>query len=212
MAVMYSCEQRRMSKVRENLHRWKDWVDSRQLEILKEAAVVLRVAWRWDNRHPKSYPVNTDHALWETKVQLRNQPIERQTGIPAYRRPKSVHDFINEGAVERLYEQQHSESYRDALFRASQGLGAGGFTAWKEIVNCMIPAYLLDFAGEEALPKPRVNFLHRELLEIAETLELDHQEGLAEFLNDICPCEKEHNAEAIRKLRKRISRIRKSGA
>jgi len=39
----------------------------------------------------------------------------------------------------------------------------------------------------------RVKLLHRELLAIAKLLELDEVKGLAEFLDELCRCEKKHN-------------------
>lgn len=69
---------------------------------------------------------------------------------------------------------------------------------------------MFNYGVVEFIPKPKVNFLHRELLAIAESLKLNEltTEGLAEFLDDLCPCGKTHNGEAIRKLTKRVSKSR----
>lgn len=179
---------------------------------MEDAAEALKQAWEWDNEHPKTYPVNTDHALWETRLQLKGRARKRKTTkLPAYRRPKCLRDFVDEGAVRRIYEQQHSGSYQDALQQAADGFGAG-FVAWQKIVDCLPAAYLLSFGGEEMLPKPKVHLLHRELLEIARSLEIDDlvKEGLAEFFDDLCPCGKKHTAEAIRKLGKRVTKSRRA--
>jgi hypothetical protein len=115
-----------------------------------------------------------------------------------------VCDLIDEKTVRTLYEQQHAGSYSRALQQASEGFGRG-FQAWKQIANCLTGAYRINYWGLEFIHKPKIHFLHRELLEIAELLELDQltKEGLADFFDDICPCEKRHKPEAIRKLAKR---------
>jgi hypothetical protein len=193
-------------------HRWKNSLTPEHVAILEEAAGALKQAWEWDNESPESYPLNMDHALWETKLQLKGQRRKRKTTkMPAYRRPKCLHDFIDESVVRMLYEQQHSESYQDALERAADGFGAG-FAAWRKIVNCLPATYLLAMGGEWNLPKPKVHFLHRELLDIAASLGIDDlvKEGLAEFFDDLCPCGKKHNAETIRKLAKRVTKSRKT--
>jgi hypothetical protein len=142
-----------------NQHRWKRSLAPEQVAILEEGAEALKQAWQWDHEHPKSYPLNTDHALWETKLQLKERHRRRKrTKLPAYRRPKHLHDFVNEGVVRRLYEQQHSDSYQDALEQAADGFAAG-FAAWNKIVNCLPAAYLVEFGVEEMLPKPKVNLL-----------------------------------------------------
>jgi len=203
-----------MPKTHENQHRWKKSLDSRVVKVLEETAERLEISWEFDRAHPNSYPVNTDHALSETRAQLKNKAAVarslkelRKSRVPA----KSLYDLIDEGIVRRLYEQQHAGSYSRALRQASEGYGAG-LAAWRQIVKCLIPAYLLVFAGTDYIPKPKIHFLHRELLDIAKSLEeLDDltKEGLAEFLDDICPCGKKHNAEAIRKLRKRLTQSRR---
>ena len=193
-------------------HRWKKSLAPEHVEILEEAAQALKQAWEWDKDHSKRYPVNTDHALWETKLQLRGKIRKRKTTkLPAYRRPKRLHDFVDEDVVRTIYEQQHSESFQDALEQAADGFGAG-FVAWKRIVSCLPAAYLVQFGVEEMLPKPKVHLLHRELLRIAGSLELEDliTEGLAEFFDDLCPCGKKHNAEAIRKLGKRVTKSRRA--
>ena len=201
-----------MPKERENQNRWKMSLEPRVVEVLEETAERLRLSWERDIQHPKSYPVNTDYALRETEADLRPPPqVQRSAkGLPAPApRAKSVHELIDESTVKRLYEQQHADSYSRALKQASEGYGRG-YAAWKQIVNCLRVAYLIEFGGDDFIPKPKVHFLHRELLGIAESLELDHliKEGLVEFFDDICPCGKKHNAEAIRKLGKRLTKSR----
>jgi hypothetical protein len=192
-------------------HRWKMWLDPRVVAVLEKTAKRLELSWEWDKQHPRSYPINTDHVLSETKAQLKTPSQTkrgRQKWLPVPAGPaKSVCDLIDERTVRTLYEQQHAGSYCRALRQASEGFGRG-FQAWKKIANCLTGAYRIDYWGVEFAPKPKIHFLHRELLEIAELLELDQltKEGLARFFDDICPCERKHNPEAIRKLGKRRAR------
>lgn len=73
-------------------------------------------------------------------------------------------------------------------------------------MKCLTPAYRIKFGGDDG-PKPKVHFLHRELLGIAKSVEPGlNKEGLADFLDYICPCGQKHNAEAIRKLGKRVAK------
>jgi len=67
-------------------------------------------------------------------------------------------------------------------------------------------AYVIIYYGLDSAPRPRVHFLHRELLDIVESEHLRDLslEGIVEFLDDICPCGKKHKPDAVRKLRKRL--------
>lgn len=69
-------------------------------------------------------------------------------------------------------------------------------------------SFLFGVYGDSFMPVPKVQFLHRQLLDIATLLRLDAltNKGLEEFFEDVCPCGKKHNAETIRKLRKRKAR------
>lgn len=201
-----------MRKTNENQHRWKRSLNPRTVEVLEEAAQRLEVSWEWDRKDPESYPINTDHVLCETVARLRApsqvQPTEK--GLPPSSPPaKSVHDLIDESTVRTLYEQQHAGSYERALKQASEGFSRG-FAAWRKIANSLTAAYRIDFGGTDFIPKPRVHFLHRELLDIAKMLELDQltSKGLVEFLDDVCPCGKKHTSEALRKLGKRLAKSR----
>src|SRR5262249_18729108 len=106
--------------------------------------------------------------------------------------------------IRAVYEQQNDGTYQEALKLAAFVDGKAS-SAWRKILHAVDAAYLIDRYGDQAAPKPRVQFLHRELLKIAALADLNdlsHQ-GIVEFLDDLCPCGERHTAEAIRKLRKR---------
>jgi hypothetical protein len=199
-----------MSKIRENQHQWKKWLDPRVVEVLEEAGERLEVSWKFDSEYPKSYPVNTDHALSETKAQLNNRaPVTHNPkGLRGARVPaKSLYDLVDDETVRILYEQQYADSYSRAVTQASEGFGPGR-AAWRKIMKCLTPAYLIKFGGDDG-PKPKVHFLHRQLLGIAKSVEPGlSKEGLADFLDDICPCGKKHKPEAVRKSEERLTKSR----
>jgi hypothetical protein len=109
--------------------------------------------------------------------------------------------------VRAIYEQQHDDSYEDAL-KLAGGRRKGAGKAFHNLMKAAKADYEATFYGIHAIPKPKIHLLHRELLDIAAQVQLDvlTNEGLEEFFEDMCPCSKKHNAEAIRKLRKRKGR------
>jgi hypothetical protein len=203
-----------------NQHRWKASLDDRTCGVLEKAVPELEWAWRTDGRgRGDSYPLNTDYFFGELKLRLREQSTLQESpklslALPVP--PRHLADLINEKTVMGVYEEQNEGSYEDALRQAALGFG-GGHRAWQKIRRAIDWAYQIDYLGLEATPKPRLQFLHRHLLEVAELVEIDDlkHEGIAEFLDDICPCGvKQHNPDAIRKLRarKERSRPRKRGS
>jgi hypothetical protein len=107
--------------------------------------------------------------------------------------------------VQVVYEERSAESYAHALDRASHG----SRKALQSILFAVEMAWLLDHVGAQAIPPPRIQFLHIKLIRIARLLtseRLTHK-GIVDFLEDLCPCGKPHRIDAIRKLRTRWSAI-----
>jgi len=118
--------------------------------------------------------------------------------------PTSLSELLDENVIKSLYEDQNNGSYEDAL-KIAWGNDKKAYRTFRKLLRAMESAYEISSYGWQAIPKPKVQFLHRNLLDIAalaELNELTHQ-GLAEFLDDVCPCGERHSAEAIRKLRTR---------
>jgi hypothetical protein len=194
--------------VGKNQHRWKNSVDKRIRSVLEEAAKALEWAWNLDKESPRSFPLNTWYLFSEIEEQLQDQPkVHKNIKLPPPPPPpKRVSELVDERTIRAVYEQQNAGTYREALKLAASDDGKASL-AWRKILHAVEAAYFINHYGEQAAPKPRVHFLHRELLEIADAVdlkELTHQ-GIVEFLDDLCPCGKRHKAEAIRKLRKRWS-------
>lgn len=145
----------------------------------------------------------------EIEQQLQAQPkVQKSFKLPPPPPPpKRLSELVDEKTIRTVYEQQNAGTYREALKLAASGDRKASL-AWRKILHAVEAAYFINHYGDDAAPKPRVHFLHRELLEIADATdlkELTHQ-GFAEFLDDVCPCDKNHKTDAIRKLRKRWSR------
>jgi hypothetical protein len=195
--------------VTKNLHRWRESLSAETNRVLEEAAERLEWAWSVDQKHPNSFPVNTDYAFAEIQEKLRykssSNAVRKLLSLPPP--PKCLSDLLDEKTIKGVYEDQNDGSYEDALKRAAAGLPKGT-SAWRKISQALSVAYMIDYYGLEHAPKPRVQFLHRNLLSIADSLDVGdmRHSGIVEFLDDICPCGKKHTSEAIRKLRKRWSR------
>lgn len=167
----------------------------------------LRLAWKNDSRYPRSYPEATDWWFTEIAQQLNDKGASRvRTGkLPdIFQTPAAQHvgDLFDEQSIKAVYEDMNSDHYDDALKLADSGKPG----ATKAIHKLLKAAQVSDLIERGfAHPHPRVHFLHRRLLDFAAMLGLDDltNKGLEEFFGDLCPCGRKHNAEALRKLRKR---------
>jgi hypothetical protein len=195
-------------------HRWQKSIDDRALGVLKRAKERLEWAWKTDIRTPSSYPSNTGYAFHEIKGDLRariseGEQIQRQLVEipPPPPPPKRLSELVREQTIRAVYEQQNEGNYQEALRQAACGNPKGDLI-WRKIWRAIDAAYAIDRYGEELAPKPRVQFLHRNMLEIADLAGLGdlHHEGTVEFLNDTCPCGRKHKSDAVRKLRRRWAR------
>ncbi|SPE32803.1 hypothetical protein SBA2_700004 [Acidobacteriia bacterium SbA2] len=197
--------------VGKNQHRWKNSLDDDMCRVLEDAAGRLEWTWEVDKKDPKSYPVNTINAFYEIRGWMEDckrgeRPEVEHKGLRLHksRPPKRFSELVDDSFIKIVYEDQNAGSYSDALRCAASGDRSAGRT-FRKILNAVKGAYFIVHYGEHAAPKPRVHFLHRNLLEIADELQLSDltPEGMAEFLNDLCPCGKNHKPDAIRKLRRR---------
>lgn len=199
-----------MPNKRENQHRWKRSVSDHMQQHLESAAKELRECWSIDSGDPRLYPFMSEIVLNELRDRIRDRP--RSTRLPPTPEPQPqieperLTDLIEEKVVKAVYEDQNTGSYKDALSKASAG-GKRGLTVWRKILRSIDRAYEIGIHGAEVVPMPRVHFLHRELREIAKLLKMGDltSEGFVEFFDDMCPCGKKHNADAVRKLGKRIA-------
>lgn len=202
-----------------NQHRWKNWVANPQIcHLLEEWAETLVWAWNVDRQDPKTYPMNTGNALFQLKREIKERLGPREQGQERKRKhqklsdllrrtpPKRFSELIDDRTIEVVYEDQNADSYKNALRRASRG----DQRTFRKLLRALGAAYDIDRIGVEVAPRPKVHLLHRDLFEAARMLGLEDltDEGMQEFLDDLCPCGKPHNADAVRKFRKRQARSR----
>jgi hypothetical protein len=201
------------AQVQRNRHRWKLSVNDHARNVLEGSAKRLKWAWELDKKDPTSYPLNTDREFAEIGKQLSKllqdgSQIEPQARMmpPPPCPPQRLSDLVDEKTIKAVYEQQNDGRYAAALKLAASGEGKGA-SAWRKIVLAVDATYMINFYGMPFIPRPRVHFLHRKLLNIAERVGLNNisHEGIAEFIDDLCPCGKKHKSGTMRKLRKRWS-------
>jgi len=175
---------------------------------LEEGAETLRWAWDLDKKCPKLYPHNTGFAFNQIKAPLGSaeileKPTNRKSSKGAIppRPPKKFSQLIDDATIKLVYEDQNATSYKDALERAARG----DRSTFRKILRAIEKVYRIDQLGVEGVPPPKIHFLHKNLFEIANLSGLNELEddGILEFLEDLCPCGKLHTIEAVRKFRKR---------
>ena len=185
--------------------------------MLEEGADTLAWTWPIDLQDPKRYPMNTGHALFQLKgaigehlrpQQKEDKPKKKLKLSDLLRRvpPKKFSELVDDKTIQVVYEDQNADSYKNALQRASRG----DRRTFRKILRAVEFVYDIDRIGVEAAPRPKVHLLHRDLFDIAKLLGLQDltDEGMQEFLDDLCPCGNPHNPDAVRKLRKRWARSR----
>jgi hypothetical protein len=197
-----------MPNMSKNRHRWKELLGDHAVGALEEAAKEFRLSWEADTKSPEYYPLHTEIAFGETKARLRGEPqVQGPIKLPPPAPPpRCLSELLKEKTIKAVYEDQNNGSYEDAL-KIAGGEDEKAHLTFRKLLRAIEAAYEIRAYGWEAIPIPRVHFLHRNLLEIAALVQLNdltHQ-GLVEFFDDVCPCGEKHNAEAIRKLRKRLA-------
>jgi hypothetical protein len=151
--------------------------------------------------------MNTWYMFIQIDEQFYEKPI-RRSGIripPSPPPPKSFCELVSEATIRAIYENQNEGSYKEALVKASTQYE--GFSEWRKLLRAVDAAYMVAQYGFDAQPRPRVHFLHRRLLGMADSASLRDLtlEGLVEFFDDVCPCGRKHTQDAIRKLRGRAA-------
>jgi hypothetical protein len=199
-------------------HAWAEWVESPEVRhLLWQGRETLKKTWEWDQKSPKSYPMNTYIALAELRDRVASplsSPPATNISLPKPRIPRTLWQLISQGTVRNIWEDSHSGSFEQAIARATPTIHSEHQKSWKVfkgIVRAIETAYLVDYFGWELLPKPKVNILHKGLNEIAKAAGIgdQHEKGFAEFLDDLCPCGLKKHREAVRKGSSRSTRMRR---
>jgi hypothetical protein len=201
-----------------SLHAWEKWIESKETrKLLWQGKKRLKLAWLQDQKYPKSYPMNTWQALSEIQQNVSPPPIASKSATlpsPIYKKPRTLAELVPTASIKTIWEENHNGSFESAIIRAIP-MGPNdqkkSWQAFQGIVRAIEIAYLVDYWGWELLPRPRVNILHRQLDKIAKAAGLGDQldKGVAEFLDDLCPCGLRRHQESVRKSRSRSNRGRR---
>jgi hypothetical protein len=162
------------------------------------------MAWRIDKSGSGDYPMSTARLIGELKSKLYGWRPRRIRKLPALKTPKRLSDILDEKLVRDVYEYLHEEPLKNAFARFNTKEGGRAFD---KISEAVVVALDVSRLGEQGLPRPRGNWLHRQLLELAAAAKLRHltDRDMAEFFNDLCPCGATHTRETMKKFRQRRS-------
>jgi hypothetical protein len=182
------------------------------IKLLLESKEQIRQAWDSDDRGTKSFPMNTAHLLYGMEVKLkglrprRTQKSGRRHGRIIVKEPTRLRDILSERTVEQVHEYLHEEPFREALAELlSPDNQSRALSRIKDTISSALNA---ERYGYETLPKPRGNWLHRQVLAVltaAAPGKFSDRE-MVKLFDYFCPCGTEHNREAMKKFRWRLSR------
>jgi hypothetical protein len=178
----------------------------RNIRLLLSSTESIRRAWDQDDRGTKAFPMNTAFLLGQIDGRLRGlRPRKPRKGILP-KVPTRLRDILQENTVQQVHVYLHEEPFLNALdeLRSDDAKALGRI---KETIDTALD--LVCF-GEQALPKPRGNWLHRQILSFiqASTSEKFTDSELAELFDYFCPCGSSHNREAMKKFRWRQSLLK----
>lgn len=165
----------------------------------------IREAWDRDQRGTKGFPVNTAQLLAALEDRLKGRRPSRIHRLPTPRAATRLSDILPEKVVRQVHEYLYEQPFGDSLKGLESAATDQG--ALLRIKNTLEAALYVGHIGYEALPTPRGNWLHRQilgLLIVATPAKFTDSE-MAEFFNYFCPCGAEHNREAMKKFRWRHS-------
>jgi hypothetical protein len=172
----------------------------------------LRVAWERDDKGTKGFPINTGSLLVGYAAELKG--VRSRSRKPSSRKHRSIEypkvptrllDILPEKHVRQIHEYLHEEPFQDALdeMRSPETIEK----ALVRIRETLEIALYFGPYGEDALPKPRGNWLHRQILSFIQASMLPRftDSELAKLFDYLCPCGLSHNREAMKKFRWRQS-------
>src|SRR5437016_10985434 len=172
-----------------------------KMSLLLASREQIREAWHRDERGKKGFPLNTAHLLWELEARLKGEWRTRRIRFLAYSKaPRGLRDILPEKVVRQVHEYLHEEPFQDALDELHSANAAP--QARERIQNTLVTALEVQQVGEQVLPKPRGNWLHRQMLRTvrAATPEKFTDSEMAKLFDQLCPCGTKHNREAMKKF------------
>jgi hypothetical protein len=187
-------------------HAWLERTSRKRVQLLTRTTAQLRTAWRRDRAGSDGFPFNTAYLIGEVRARLQGGSPRRslRLGAPKPKPLKQLGDILKEKTVRAVYEYLYEEPFSDAMRQLNAGYREGE-QAFNQISEAVKVTLGVSWIGAEMLPKPRGNWLHRQLLEVAKAAHLGHltNREMAEFFDDLCPCRSKHTRETIKKFRQR---------
>lgn len=179
-----------------------------KVDLLLSLREDLAEAWDRDDHGTKRFPMNTEYLLGDRQAEIkgvRSRP-RKHRHLPYPKVPTRAQDILPERDLRDIHEYLHEEPFQDALDEThSPDLHMKALERIRETLNT---ALYFHYHGEEALPKPRGNWLHRRILSFVQESvpERFTDSELARLFEYLCPCGSSHNREAMKKFRWRQSR------
>lgn len=184
-------------------HFWLERTSKKRAQLLTRISQQLKTAWRSDKAGSDGFPLNTAYVVSDLMARLHNRrPSRRIRRLPIPKTPKRLGDVLNERLVRKVHEYLYEEPFGKALGQFYSTEGEQASEQIRETINVVLA---VSRHGEEMLPKPRGNWLHRHLLEVAKAANLGNltNREMAEFFDDLCPCGSKHSRETMKKFRQR---------
>ena len=184
-------------------------VSKGNIKLLLESKEQIRQAWEWDDNGTKSFPMSTAHLVDEIEAKIKGwRPRKRRKGLKLIRSqlPTRLRDILPEKTVQQVHEYLYEEPFKEAL--AELHPADARSEAFERIRNTILNALRVEDIGYEVLPKPRGNWLHRQLLGVLTTAAPGKfsDSDMAKLFDYFCPCGTAHNRETMKKFRWRLSR------
>jgi hypothetical protein len=183
-------------------------VSKGNIKLLLESKAQIGQAWDWDNQGTKGFPMNTAHLLDEIELRLKGwRPRKHRKSLRGIHRkpPTQLRDILPERTVHQVHEYLYEEPFKEALVDLYSADARS--QALERIRNTILSALTVEQLGYEALPRPRGNWLHRQVLGVLTAAapgkfsDLD----MVKLFDYFCPCGTAHNREAMKKFRWRLS-------
>jgi hypothetical protein len=178
-------------------------VPQSKIKLLVDSKEEVRKAWERDERGSKGFPLNTWYLLSELESRLngwRPRPRLRHMSLP--KTLTRLSDVLPEKVVREVHEYLYEEPFQDALTEMAANVSEKAFARIRTTIETALEVRRF---GEQALPTPRGNWLHRQILGIVRAAQPDRitDSEMAQLFNYLCPCGHEHKREAMKKFRSR---------
>ena len=185
-------------------------VPKKKIKLLLDAEDQIRETWGWDRRGTEGFPFNTASLLAELEARLKGWRPRKIRLLPepkVFKAPTRLSDILPEKVVEQVHEYLYEEPFQGTLDEVRSADSSAAALA--RIKHTVETALNVATFGEEQLPAPRGNWLHRQILGtisrgMAPAKFTDSE--MAELFDHFCPCGIKHNREAMKKFRWRHAR------